>query len=172
MADTQFREASWEMSKSDVRASEKSEPKYESDNSLGFVGKLLDADCMIYYEFDDHGLARAAYMIDHVDDGKDIVDYNRLKALLSTKYGPPIVDEMKLTPNLYRLPRIQQAIELQTAVAQGALHLKTGWQTADTSIGLACRGVKGNAQVAVMYNSLEAMAREARPHDTQELKIL
>lgn len=160
------------MSKDEVRATEPTKPAYESENALGYRGELVESECMIYYEFDEKGLARAAYMIDHSDDGHDILDYNKVKTLLTRKYGDPKEDEMDLTTGVYRLPQIKQTLALGTAIAEGAVSLKTCWETADTYIGLACRGVKGNAQVAVMYNCLDARNRASESSAERDLEKL
>jgi hypothetical protein len=116
MDGTQFRNSAWQMSKDQVRATEASPPAYESENALGYRGELMGTECGVYYEFESDRLVRAAYLIDHPDDGRDIGDYNRLKTLLTKKYGAPKEDGMVLTPNVYRLPKVDPTIDLETAL--------------------------------------------------------
>ena len=141
-------------------------------NALGYNGELSGTPCMIYYEFDGGGLARAAYMIDQPDDEKDIEAYNRLKVLLTKKYGEPEEEGMVLTRNVYRLPKVQPNIDLEKALSEDAVRLKTWWRTGDTSVALACRGVSGNVQLAVMYNSLEAKSRAEQEAEKKDLELL
>ena len=98
--ETNFRKSSWRMSKDEVRATEASPPAYESETALGYRGELMGSECMVYFEFDSVGLARAAYMIDNPDDARDIEDYNRLKSLLTKKYGEP--KEAGMVPSVNR----------------------------------------------------------------------
>jgi hypothetical protein len=172
MDSTHFRKSTWQMSKDQVRATEASAPAYESENALGYRGELMGTECMVYFEFDAAGLARAAYMIDDPDDAKDIEDYNRLKSLLTKKYGEPKDAGMVLTKNVYRLPKIDPTIDLETALAEDVVRLKTWWQTEDTYVALVCRGQKGNVQLAVMYNSLKSRTRAERETEIRDLELL
>ena len=160
------------MTKDEVRATESAKPAYESDNALGYNGELSGTPCMIYYEFDAGGLERAAYLIDQSDDEKDIEAYNRLKTLLTKKYGEPEEEGMVLTHNVYRLPKVEPNIDLEKALSEDAVRLKTWWRTDDTNIALACRGVKGNVQLAVMYNSLESKSRAEQAAEVRDLELL
>jgi hypothetical protein len=160
------------MSKEQVRATEESPAVYEKDNALGYNGEIMETPCMVYFEFENGELTRGAYLIDNTDDDRDIEDYNHLKLLLTKKYGEPNKDAMVVTPKVYRLPKIDSTVDLEKALSEDAVRLKTWWQTEDTYVSLACRGLEGNVQLAVMYNSLESRNRADEASEARDLERL
>src|SRR5256885_13120054 len=49
--------------------------------------------------------------------------------LFRSKYGEPKEAGMVLTKNVYRLPKIDPTLDLETALSKDLVRLKTWWQT-------------------------------------------
>ncbi|MEQ9619799.1 MAG: hypothetical protein RIG61_11600 [Deltaproteobacteria bacterium] len=93
--DFDFRNASWGMTKSDVKYSEGIQPHSESENYVTYREKVMGLDAVIGFHFNDGYLVRAGYAFREFrgDEADYIEEYEKVKGMLTSVYGEPEVDE-------------------------------------------------------------------------------
>jgi len=160
-----FRDTYWGMSKSQVRAVEKSELVKEDEDLLAYKGDIAELNCLILYIFVDGLLVRGKYLIieEHSNKNDCISDYENLKTLLQDKYGKPSKDATYWKNALYR----DEYQSWGFAVSLGHLVYFTEWKTATADINLALYGENYDITLAVEYMStkykgLEEAARKKK----------
>lgn len=96
-----FRQTSWGMSESDVRALEGNSPDYTgtlSGNGAKYIGydtELMGNDVIVAFYFGPDGLYSTRYIWEeeHSNESLFISDYNSVKEQLTAKYGDPLIDK-------------------------------------------------------------------------------
>jgi len=96
-----FRQTSWGMSESDVRALEGNSPDYTgtlSGNGAKYIGydtELMGNDVIVAFYFGPDGLYSTRYIWEeeHSNENLFISDYNSVKEQLTAKYGDPLIDK-------------------------------------------------------------------------------
>lgn len=146
-----FRNAKWGMSKEQVKKTELSKPIGENDGLLGYEDKIANLTCQIAFEFVDDTLSSAHYLIKekHINDNDYITDFNKLKDLLSEKYGKPSMDKIVWKGSLYK----GDVEHYGLAVISGELVYAAQWQTELTNITLILSGDNFTPYLAIMYES-------------------
>lgn len=146
-----FRNATWGMSKSQVKITEKEKPKSEDDSFLVYVGKVAGMNALIIYVFVDNKLVRAKYsFIENNSNRNDnITDYNNLKKLFEKKYAKPKEDKFIWKNDLYR----DNSSEWGFAVSLGHLLFYSQWETSNTVITLTLSGENHRTELVAEYYS-------------------
>ena len=96
-----FRQTSWGMSESDVRALEGNSPDYTGTLSgngakyIGYDAELMGNDVIVAFYFGPDGLYSTRYIWEeeHSNENLFISDYNSVKEQLTAKYGDPLIDK-------------------------------------------------------------------------------
>lgn len=146
-----FRDTYWGMTKTQVKAVEKSELVKEDTDLLAYKGNVAELNCYILYIFVDGLLVRGKYVIieEHSNRNDYISDYKKLKNLLQGKYKKPSKDEIYWKNDLYR----DEYQSWGFAVSLGHLVYFTEWKTPTTDINLGLYGENYDITLAVEYIS-------------------
>jgi hypothetical protein len=148
-----FRQTTWGMTKSQVRATRKPElisgrhvdtsqpdgfeytPSKGGLSTLSREDRVVEFDCSIIYTLIKNRLIMGTYLfnINHINPNKYINDYYTLKKLLIKKYGKPLPqDEMIWLYDVYK----DKPYDWGLAVEKGHLKYVTEWDTPKTKIKL------------------------------------
>ncbi len=168
-----FRNTRWGMSPAQIKLTEEGNPIGEGplppyDLAISYKGNLEGSDAEIGYMFNADKLVLAGYAFTerHEDNSLYVKDYEKIKALLSKKYGPPAQDNeiwadetKKAKPEGYG-----------NAVADGALVLQSSWSVPGTDIYLTLKSDGGNVTFSALYYSAELnpLAIERKFRNTAE----
>lgn len=148
-----FRKTNWGMTKAQVLASETIEfAPQENGNSLSYKGTVNDLDCFIVYVFAYDTLVRTQYNIieEHKNSNQYITDYEKLKVILTGKYGQPEKDRITWLDNMYK----DNPNDWGLAVSIGQLAYFSKWHTESTDIWLMLQGENYKIKFVVEYTSL------------------
>jgi hypothetical protein len=152
-----FRQANWGMSKAEVRAVEKQESIDEDiggvQEIIAYNAKIASFDSYLGYVFVKNKLSGAGYYIqqEHVNKNDYIDDYNKLKDLLTQKYGKPAIDEVLWKNPLYK----DQKEDWGFAISVGDLVYIAFWDTPSTEISLSLEGDNYEINFYIRYVSKE-----------------
>lgn len=140
-----FRGFSWGESISAVREKESYELIHEIENGLLYKGSISNVRVLIHYEFIDGKLSSGMYLNieQHTNKNDYISDYNRLKELLSMKYGMPSTDHIAWKNELFR----DKPKSWGKAVSVGHLVYLAQWYTNTTEINHSLMHTTGFNQV-------------------------
>lgn len=158
--DFALRRVSWGMSTAEVEAAEGA-PTHRLDNGvLAYSAQLAGSNATLFYTFVSDALVSAGYYFDEPNDVDDVATHERLRELLSRKYGPPRTNVDHRTPYQMEFPETFGA--LAKAVARGELEIVSIWETGGTRISLALQEDKNsyNAFVALLYTSPDRAAED------------
>jgi len=103
-----FRRARWGMTKTQVLKTETAKLMMDTTirgvDLLIYTGEVAGFNCNIGYIFAEGKLVRGKYMFTHSHSNKNdyILDFNKLKEILTKKYGKPIEDKRLWKNDLYR----------------------------------------------------------------------
>lgn len=155
---TDFRNVRWGMTKSEVIAAE-TETKLTSSTSetdllIGFV-TVAGMDAVLYYEFGADGLLRQAvysFRTEHTNDNLYIEDFNRLKGLLTSKYGAPAFDKPLWKNDFFK----EHPDGWGLAVSRGDVTFGATWSTPTTEITLLLYGDNYKVSHNLYYVSSKA----------------
>jgi len=150
-----YRNSRWGMKKDKVLSTEKDKPVDASPYNYYFIvmytGKIADIKADYGYFFLDDVLVRGGYKFNetHLNSNEFINDYNRLKKILTRKYGSPIKSDSLWYNDLYK----NNPQHYGMAVSVGHLAFKSEWETDRTSIFLALLGDNLKLSMGVVYYS-------------------
>ena len=149
----------WGMSKVQVR---KEYPKARArKDRLTLTKTVADVSATIALVLERKRLSRVELAFRKVRFAKVeelVEEYNRLKDLLTDKYGPPRSDQTDLSAR-----GSGEAISKKGSPASGQIELTTTWVTPKTEIELSCRGKLNDVQLQIDYASRElALAEKQR----------
>lgn len=151
--DHDFRNVNWGMSEEEVKANETATWVMKiKEGVIAYKTKIAGFDAALYYEFVNDQLVNACYMFDiqHTNENDYIDDYEKLKTLLTKKYGSPISnDDMIWKDTLYQ----NKQDEYGFAVSIGHLVYLTKWETEDTLIDLHLSGDNYKIYLFISYTS-------------------
>lgn len=107
--DFDFRCAKWGFSQEEVKKAEKSAPIMEKDGNLAYSDKISNQECLAVYIFIGNKLVRSSYRIveRHTNNFDYLLDYQRLKDLLTQKYGKPKDSKHIWKNSLYKDGKIE-----------------------------------------------------------------
>lgn len=147
-----FRNARWGMTMNQVAESEEIVliPLSEHPVLAGSV-TVASMKSNVYFEFVDSQLSEAFYVFldTHVNENLYITDFEKLRELLTLKYGPPGEDEMIWRRDLRRDKQDQWGF----AVVCGDLIYRAEWDTPRTRIVLSLSGDNFEAFHSLTYES-------------------
>jgi hypothetical protein len=189
-AHTDFRQAGWGMTKSQVLASETKQPAAVTERNGEVIVRydslnMARLDCHVVYIFAQDKLVRAKYLFEgeHSDRNEFIADYRAVEPLLIEQFGKPSNaravwenDSTQDEPKSYLdQDRASPASILPSdrlvglAVSLGHLRLFTEWVGARSRVLHALTG--GNEQIthqieyrAVAFESFEEQVRREHEH--------
>ena len=152
-----FRKTKWGMSEAEVKASEGSQPQAgpkspSFDNILIYQGNVANLTAFCAYKFVSNQLVETAYVFteEHSNLNLYISDYNKIKEILTGKYGQPTSDRTVWKNNLYR----DDPDRYWMAVAKGDLAYGSSWTTPTTTILLTLTGDNYNISMILSYQSI------------------
>jgi len=155
-----FRNASWGMSMQQVMATEAGEPASKDGTSLVYLVTVASLSCGAVYTFVDGKLAYGGYVfsVQHSNRNGYIDDYEKIKGLLSQKYGTPAMDRTVWLNDLYKDDKDDWGM----AIAVGHLTYYTSWNLPHTTVLQALKGDNYEITHLIRYSSTElAEATEA-----------
>lgn len=127
-----FRNATWGISKSEIKKIETAKLLDETDEVLMYRGKVGTYDAVIVYKFTNNKLRTGAYFVkeEHTNENLFIEDYNDINKILKTKYGMPTTDDIIWIDTLYK----DKYSDWGFAVSLGDLKYSTTWKIGNMSI--------------------------------------
>ena len=168
--DYDFRKTIWGMTKDEVKSTENNEIIDEdlgsTEEVIVYKDQISSFDCFVGYIFVENKLASAGYYINEEHSNKNayIDDYEKLKDLLSKKYGNPIRDDVIWRDDLYKEDKVDWGL----AISIGDLTYQASWETPTTEIELLLSGDNYNIELVIKYVSkeLKDWAKEVVKEDT------
>ena len=167
LAQTDFRNVNWGMSKEQVR-------KHESAEFIGDENKIMyntivnGFDCYLFYYFlDDNKLNDASYVFKqkHTNNNDFIDDYKSLKSILSTKYGEGSED-IDWKNDLFK----NNFEDYGTAISIGHLKYSSTWKNEKTIINLELSGENYKIALVVDYFAKEFIQSSIKSTKEKNLK--
>jgi len=152
-----FRQVNWGMSKEEIKAVENKEIADEDIGSvqeiIAYNDKISSFDCYIGYIFVKDKLSSAGYYIkqEHTNRNDYIADYEKLKDLLTAKYGKTVKDEIYWKDDLYK----NKEQDWGLAVSVGHVAYNAYWETPTTGIELMLKGDNYKIELVIKYISKE-----------------
>jgi hypothetical protein len=148
-----FRNATWGMMIDEVKQAEKEAVFVEENESrLLYKSTVLNMPVHILYTFDDSKLSSGSYFpgVQHSNPYGYIIDYERIKASLTEKYGKPIKDDKK------RIGKgiFDSAGDEGYAVGKGELEYASFWKIGRTDILLTLTG--DNMKISLVWHYQDA----------------
>jgi hypothetical protein len=168
-----FRKTRWGMSPAQVKVTEVGTllgegPLPPYDLAISYKGKFEGSDAEIGYMFNADKLVLAGYAFTerHEDNALYVKDYEKIKTVLTKKYGSPAQNTEIWTDETKKV----EPKEYGNAVAAGALVLQSSWSAPRTYVFLTLKGNGGSATLSALYYSseLNPLAIEKKLHDTTE----
>jgi len=148
----EFRKSNWGDSLSQVKQAEKASLVKEEDNGLMYKAAVANLDAVIFYGFLDGKLVSGGYQFIEVHSNKNayIDDFEKLKGLLTKKYGQPSLDKVVWKNDLYK----DNPQEYGTALSLDHLAYLADWKTASTEVNLMLTGENFKISHVLFYKSL------------------
>lgn len=148
-----FRNATWGMSQSEVKANETDRLEEETADMLVYKTSLAGFEAYAAYIFTDSKLSRAGYFFEeiHSNDNEYISDYNRLNGLIKMKYGEPVEDEEYWKSNSSYIP---DKSNWGHEIYMGRLVLYSIYRTSTTEIELILSAEDYIIILGIKYTSL------------------
>jgi len=139
-----FREAIWGMTQAQIKALEKGKVEAAIHDPttgldiIGYKGAAGGLSCNFAFYFAEDQLVRGRYVFTekHSSNNTFIVDFSRVKASLTEKYGEPVEDDTHWFNDLFK----DDFSSWGMAIAVGHLWLEAHWVTFETQIMLQLRG--------------------------------
>jgi len=165
-----FRSATWGMSKSEVMKLEKSKLAQEETNSLAYQTDLAGFSTIAGYIFAGNKLTRGKYVLleNHTNRNDYINDYKKLKGLLTKKYGDPEKDKTIWKNDLYK----DDYEDWGMAISVGHLIYYTTWNTDRTEVTLILTGENYSISTVIEYESVELSDVETELREKEKLSEL
>jgi len=150
-----FRNSRWGMKKDKVLSTEKNKPKDAGTRGQYFIalytGVIAGMEADYLYWFLDDVLVQGAYILKekHSNKNEYINDYNKLKEILTRKYGSPIKSDLRWFKDLYK----DRPQDYGIAVSTGHLGFESKWKTDRTLIRLTLKGDNYKLILDLLYKS-------------------
>ena len=169
---TNFRNTSWGMNKAQVVRLEGSPTLRENSEGLDIIQypqKILDMDCMIGYVFADNKLAKAKYsfLANHADKKRYFDDYQKIRDILSQKYGKPETDRTLWHDKEHR----NDPLNWGKALSLGHLEFNSHWLDSETEIQLRLYGKGNRVFLVVLYSGLQYVDLASKVRAQSRLSI-
>lgn len=145
-----FRNARWGMTKKEVKSTEDS-AAFVSDNGdfLHYRDTIDGLKVMAVYRFSGGHLVLGKYIFlnKHVNKNKYLIDYEKLKGLLTKKYGVPTSEKDLWLNNLYR----DSPSDWGMAISTGHLAKYVTWELGRTTVSMLLHGDNFKVSLGVDY---------------------
>ena len=146
-----IRNIKWGMSIEEVKKHEEAELGLEEENFLGYQNlEVAGFESFLYYNFNiDNQLFEAYYILihDHTNETEYISDYEKIKELITDKYGEPTSDDVIWKDDLYK----DDPSDWGMAIITGDLVYNTTWETDDLNILTWLEGDNFEQNFGVIY---------------------
>lgn len=148
-----FRKTNWEMSKKQVKATEKGEIAFEDEEEINYKVEINRSEFLCAYFFLEDKLYRSGYLLNetHTNENDYIDDYKNLKDILIKKYERPVEDKIEWKNDSYKDDKIKWGL----AISVGDLIYDTRWETNNTEITLRLSGDNYKIYLVLRYESKE-----------------
>ena len=162
-----FRNNSWGENIASVKTKEKMELVQEESGVLAYYGRIAGLDMLVGYLFTDNKLTTGKYIVseDHSNKNDYINDYNKLKELLSQKYGEPKKDEKYWKNGLYR----DEYSDWGFAVSLGHLIYYSTFENEKSEITLMLSGENYKISLLIESKSIEFQDLEKKAKEEKAL---
>ena len=146
-----FRGTSWGMTAAQVLVSESDEPYESTTDSLVYSVEVAGLEAYTVYSFIDDTLVFAGYVFaaEHSNDNLYIKDYEKVKSIISRKYGEPSKDDLRWSNDLYR----DREDNYGRAISAGHMTMTAIWHVEGTMITLGLSGDNYEISHFVSYAS-------------------
>jgi len=150
-----FRNSRWGMKKDKVLSTEKNKPKDVGTRGQYFIalytGEITDLKANYLYWFLDDVLVQGGYVLreEHSNENEYINDYNKIKEILTRKYGSPIKSDSFWFNDLYK----NNPQRYGFALSIGHLGFESKWETDRTLIRLTLKGDNSDIDSSLVYTS-------------------
>lgn len=146
------------MSPAEVKASEASAAWEESGDTLAFRTTIAGLAAYAAYNFVNSKFFFGRYVIvePHSNRNAHISDYEKLRDLVTRKYGEPDLDDMHWDNDLFK----DSPDSWGTAVASGHMSMLATWETERALISTMLTGDNFEISLSIAYES-KALAEEA-----------
>jgi hypothetical protein len=147
---TDFRNATWKMTKAQVKKVETDSLYSEDSDGLTYFPRLYGLDFGVVYKFVDNQLNSVfcAIMEKHSDTNQYIKDFEIIRNALVEVYGRPMTDDTSWASDKF----VNKPLLWGLAVSMGQLHFETTWQTRKTSIRLVLTNGDYVCRLAISYS--------------------
>lgn len=135
-SDPNFRDASWGMSKSEVKKNEEKDIDIELSGTLRYIDNIIGMYAKVYYLFTDNKLTRGKYIFDEDPPNPQdhISDFKKTKRLLKKKYGTPQTEGPFWTSELAYYLYEDNRDDWGTALISGKLFFRCTFKIEKTEI--------------------------------------
>lgn len=160
-----FRETNWGITSDQVKMLEDAKLVMDNGKMLSYDGIVGGLPCQIVYLFVKNQLTNGHYFFkaEHAADSLYIHDYEKLKGVISEKYGRPILDDATWKDDTYR----SRGEKVGLAIRSGHLQLAAQWETPTTEVWLFLVGENSQIKLSMKYVSrLLADLKEGEAKET------
>lgn len=147
-----FRQTKWGFTTDQVKKIEGDEPYINTENTLAYKKSVAGLDCLIGYMFIENKLVRAKYIFEeeHTNKNDYISDYNKIKGVLTEKYG----DKKESNDAIWNNDLYKDSFQdYGLAISIGHLIYISSWDTNTTKIALVLRGDNYKIDLVTEYSS-------------------
>jgi len=146
-----FRDANWGMSRSQVKKTEKAKFFASEKDLVFYKGTIIGLNTFITYGFSNNKLINGGYLISgkHTNQNDYIDDYKKIQKALKEKYGNPRYDKVYWKNKLYK----DNVEDYGLAISIGHLIYEAVWDLDNTEILLQLSGDNYKISLLVKYTS-------------------
>lgn len=161
-----FRSSCWGDSIEAVKNAEKAELLTEDPDYLAYKTTVAGLSAMFFFRFVDGRLVTGSYKIDepHANNNAFLNDFESLKKLLQTKYGPASSSDVFWNNDLYQ----DNYAEWGMAISCGHVSFFDVWEDKETHLELQLTGDNYEVSLRLLYRS-EALKCLADAHREKNL---
>ena len=164
--DYTFRKAKWGMAPKEVTASESGvDPVSIDESTITYKTQILGKNVELMYLFYQNKLTGATYRLDdnYLNSNHFLSTYNKFKAALTQKYGPPQDETITWTNDTLRNVSLKRGL----ALSLGHTEYYSSWETPQTTINMTLKEDNYHVHCRIEYWSKELfyLAGETRKED-------
>lgn len=170
LAQRDFRNADWGMTRKQVKKTESGKPIRSEKSQLAYETDISGLKAIAVYRFLDDKLAGGAYTFtaEHDDPLDYLRDFRTLRDLLVEKYGDYTDEQVEWLD-----PAFQGAeADYGRAIAAGHLRMQAIWSRPDTDVALTIQGQDGKVRLVLRYDNPTLRQLEERARKQRDLNAL
>ncbi len=113
-----FRNSFWGMTKADVKLSERLYHLSESETHITYKDDVMSLEAIVGFHFVDDSLIEAGYAFREAYQERDLymLQYNRVKLMLTRIYGEPLIDKDISSPSEKKGCKVEPITEAESLV--------------------------------------------------------